>query len=393
MQRITLKDIVKFFLPYGIWWGWKKWDWKKYEQAVRYFFNNKLSEKYINGIDAPENCVLLIEITGEHGETLPGLAKYALDLAYRVDVVMAVSANRGKSALSRNEVGVFSRFKSDRLRLFTLPSQYVPHFLRRKANKYRHIIINTYRDWMLESINLFELRPVCLLHTEYTFKNEYGYTNKIITLVNMDCFGRKQPTVVNGHYFGDFISHEKSDIICFAAFGITYTQGNGSRVRDVNLIIKICEYLKNKNIKNYKIKIIGDNDFIVPNEYKDKIQSLGFLSFPEMYEVIEKSDFILALISPASVEYTNQASGTYQLSYGFLKPVLIHKKFAEIGKFTEKNSIIYDDIYPAMEKAIGISAKDYSAMVEHLEITAQSIYKNSLNNLKYVLEADIQLSK
>jgi hypothetical protein len=65
----------------------------------------------------------------------------------------------------------------------------------------------------------------------------------------------------------------------------------------------------------------------VPDEYTDNIQSLGFITFYELYKKIERVDFILALIDQASVEYTNKASGIYQLSYGFLKPILIGRFF------------------------------------------------------------------
>ncbi|MDR1277584.1 MAG: hypothetical protein LBK02_02415 [Treponema sp.] len=117
---------------------------------------------------------------------------------------------------------------------------------------------------------------------------------------------------------------------------------------------------------------------------------MGSLNFSELYKEIERIDFILALIDPASVEYTNKASGTYQLSYGFVKPVLIHKKFAESGNFNGENSILYENICHAVEQAIGMGTEEYNTMVGHLRELEQSIYKRSLNNLKQILGSDIQ---
>jgi hypothetical protein len=202
----------------------------------------------------------------------------------------------------------------------------------------------------------------------------------------MDCFDRERPAVVNAHYFGTFLPRKKARITEFIAFGNTDTTNR----RNINLIMKICEYLKNKNIKDYRIKIIGDESFAAPEEHADNVQSLGFLPFSELYNEIERVDFILALIDPASIEYTNKASGTYQLCYGFLKPILIHQKFAEIGGFTDKNSILYEDISSAVERAVSMNAGEYDEMVGHLTALEQNIYKSSLHNLQYTLEADIK---
>jgi hypothetical protein len=226
-----------------------------------------------------------------------------------------------------------------------------------------------------------------MLHQEGLL-NEYIKTNKIITLVRMECFDREPPAVVNAHYFGEFAPREKSGITEFIAFGNT----DKRRTRNTNLVVKMCDYLRSRNIEDYKIKIVGDNRFAVPDEYTNHIQSLGFLSFSELYKEMESVDFILALIDPASVEYTNKASGTYQLCYGFLKPLLIHKKFADVGNFNDKNSIIYDNNNPgsAAERAIGMSAEEYGAMVEHLRLLEHSLYESSLDNLKRTLEADVR---
>jgi hypothetical protein len=330
MPKITLKKIIKAFLPYGILYLLNRS--KIIDRVLAKI--NFASKKNISKIDVPENCILVVEVFESHGEILPGLAKYLLELGYRVDVIMASSDKNIHS--SRNDVDIFSRFHDDKLRIFRWPSLYVLDFLHgNKWHEYKYIVINTYNSYTLKNLDIFKLKPICMIHNNSDSTNEYGKTNKIISLVKMDCFDREPPPVVNAHYFGEFLKRKKTEITEFIAFGNT----DGAKRRNINLIIKTYEYLKNRNIKNYKIKLIGDNNFIVPDECKDNIQSLGFITFPELYKAIEQVDFILALIDPASIEYTNKASGVYQLSYGFLKPILIHEKFREIGGFTCENSI------------------------------------------------------
>jgi hypothetical protein len=379
MPDITLRNIIKAVLPYGL-----SYFWRKYGGRILFFFNRR-----IRGIEAPENSVLLVEAFESHGECLPGLAKYLRDLGYHVDVVMASSG--GKIHDLRNEAGVFSRFEGNQegmIRLFAFPPECVTPFLQSRAvSKYKHIVINTYHDYKFADVDLFKLKPVCMIHSNAYQNDDYAYTNKIISLVKINCVDRSSPVIVNAHYFGNFVPHKKSEVTELLIFGTI--SGGFEHKRNRNLIVKICEHLNRKNITNYRIKIAGDKSFDVPFEYRDNIRLMGFLPFSELYKEVEQADFIVSTIDPALEGYTNKASGAYQLSYGFLKPILIHKRFADVGNFTDKNSIVYDDICFAVEQAIQIDAEDYNAMIDELRILQQNIYNQSLYNLKAVLDSPI----
>ncbi|MDR2787967.1 MAG: hypothetical protein LBD06_06360, partial [Candidatus Accumulibacter sp.] len=374
--------IVKAFLPYGILYVWRKYN----HQILIAIY--KLRKINITGIDIPENCVLLLELSESHGEVLPGTAKYLLDLGYRVDVVMASSGTRTHG--SRNNAEVFSRFKNDNLRVFVWKPAVVFNFFHSTAvTQYKHIIINTYSPHYALGIDLFDLKPVCMIHGNDVVSSNYVKTNKIISLVRMDCFDREPPWIVNSHYFGAVSPRQKSQVTEFIALGTT----GGTTRRNLNLIEKICEYLSGKNITHYKIKIVGDNTFTVPSRYTDNIQTLGFIGYSELYDEFEKSDFILALIDPASIEYTNMASSSYLLSYGFVRPLVIHRKFCTVGNFTEENSVIYDEaICPAVEKAINMSHDEYETMTRNLGSLSREIYETSLNNLKHALDAELKMN-
>ncbi len=57
------------------------------------------------------HSVVLIENTNWHGEVLPGLAKYFIDLGYNVDVVLTKNLNRMKP---------FSNYRDKKIRFFAL---------------------------------------------------------------------------------------------------------------------------------------------------------------------------------------------------------------------------------------------------------------------------------
>ena len=78
-----------------------------------------------------------------------------------------------------------------------------------------------------------------------------------------------------------------------------------------------------------------------------------------------------------------RVSGSIQLAYGFLKPVIINKKFASIYKFNSDNSFITNNynLTEVMRKAINLSNKQYQKMKQNLRRTANYIYKKSLKNV------------
>ena len=335
-----------------------------------------------NKLNVRENSVLLIEFYNIHGETLPGFIKYFLELGYNVDVFL--QKPNGKD---RNDLELFLCFKmNENVRIKTI-SYFDFNLLLHSAAviKYEHVFFNTLHDGVeyrhLFKINLFKLKPVCVAHNP-DINREYFRTDKIISLVKMDRINEKPPLVVNPHYFGEFKKREKSQKTIFVAFysKIFYR-------RNIYLLFEACDVLFSKGIHNFSVKIIG-NKMEIPAKYRDNFIIFGFLDFQKMYDEINDSDFLLALIDQASIQYTNKASGTYQLSYGFLKPIVLHKKFSDVSGLNDKNSILYNDnndLAFAMEKCINMSSNDYSSLISALEISEKELYDMSLNNLKKAL--------
>jgi len=352
-------------------------------------------KRNINYPDIRENSVLLIEFYNVHGETLPGFIKYLLDLNYNVDVILKERENNK----GRNDFGLFSDFLSnEKVRIITLTDYNINYLLRTKIIKnYKHIIINTYTNSCesehLAFVNMKKLQPICVVHNS-DLKSKYFKTNKIISLVKIESKSKKPTTIVNSHFF---CNHQKRNNKGGESNITTFSALNKKSLfrRNLNLLFSACDTLYEKGITNFIIKVIGKG-IPIPECYKNNIIDYGFLDFQSMYKEIIDSDFFLALIDQDSVQYKNKASGSYQISYGFLKPIILHSQFAEISYLDNKNSILYydnNDLVNAMEKCINMSNNDYLYIVTNLEETEKKLYEISLNNLKETLELPLIYEK
>ena len=348
-------------------------------------FLNKF-RKNIKDFCIRNNSVLLIEFMSFHGESLPGLIKYLLDLDFNVDVVLG--EHETNSPGKRNDSSIFSHFKgNEQVNAIIMPEWKINLLLRSSiAKNYKHIIINTFNDYIynnqLFNVDLHSLKPVCVVHTSL-LENEYFTTNKIISYVKMDCFGRKPTLNVYPHFFGEYEKRNKSNITTFFALNCSSIQR-----RNISLAFEACDELYKRGINNFRIKLIG-RGIDVPLKYHNNFQISGFLKYEDLNSEVHESDFILALIDSASVQYTNKSSGTFKLSYGFLKPIVLHKKFSDILSFNEHNSVLHQkntDLADAMEKCINMSNNDYINMANALEDSKNELYNMSLGNLKDVLK-------
>lgn len=66
-----------------------------------------------------------------------------------------------------------------------------------------------------------------------------------------------------------------------------------------------------------------------------------------MYNLVKNTDFIIINLYP-NQKYDNlfktyRSTGNTQFAYGFYKPVIIEKSFANIYKFTNEIAIIYNE--------------------------------------------------
>ena len=374
-----IKKIVKSIIPYSILLPFGKY-------FTKYTLN--FFRKNVDFFNLRENAVLLLEFYYVHGETLPGYIKYFLDLGYNVDVVLRKPTKKER----RNDSGLFICFNANENARIKYMSDLDMNFLLRSpiTSGYKHIMLNSFSDETelnyLSFVDIYKLKPICVVHNP-NLKSKYFRTDRITSLVKMNHLNRKPTPVVNPHYFGDYKILKKKETTTFVALNT-----NNPIRRNLYLLFDACGILLKKGINSFKIKLIGKG-ITVPECYRNNIHDYGYLDFNEMFSEINDSDFFLALLDQKSVQYTNKACGSCQISYGFLKPLVLHRMFSEISGFNDKNSILYDDnseLANAMEKCINMSNDNYSSTVNTLEASENELYNTSLNNLRALLHSENQ---
>ena len=207
------------------------------------------------------------------------------------------------------------------------------------------------------------------------------YLNKkiIFTLGNFS-----KGVQVNPHYFGNIKIYEKNIKV---RFFLTYSQK-----RNYENFIKTALRLNAENF-NFEVYILGRtikfDSKSFPKSLRDHFIIKYKASYSELYEAIENSDYIIITLDPKNKNddayKSTKVTGNIQLMYGFLKPVIIHKEFAEFYGLSKNNSLIYynnSDFYNIMKKAILLDNTNYKKLQLNIKADEAKIYKKSLNNIK-----------
>ncbi len=354
---------------------------KKQERAIL--------KQYINQ-NIKDNTVLLIEPNNYHGEVLPGIAKYFIDLGFHTDVIITESEYK---------LGLFDNFNNAKTDVYHMPAHIMWHFFKTDYIKaYKYIYINTeyigdpITKKLIPISNYLELEKfkdklILMNHRPGTFRNN-SYRNLLIA--NLPITNSDKYKVVNSHYFGDIAITGKNDITNFIVIG-----NIEDKRKNHNLLLDSVGELLQQGITNFKITVIARTGTLnsIPENIRPFIDFKGRLDYQQMYKELEKADFFLALLDPDNPEHdryiTTGTSGSFQLIYGFAKPCLINKKFATLHGFNDENSIIYEknsDFTEVLKKAIDMPANDYNMMQNSLKNYSDSLYQTSIKNLKEILE-------
>lgn len=325
-----------------------------------------------------------------HSEVVPGYVKYLLDLGYNVSVL--VHPNRLKE-------GLFSKFDDKHVFLNKMtPKQIKKFFKVSDLDDIEGVLVTTVGkicDEMHfdEAYNTFnknvdKSKLFFVSHESVHAIDNGTWREKNITLRKLNYKGAKS-VVVNPHYFGDVKITPKNEITNFIMIGAIKPYKKND-----NTIIEAVKKLIADRITNFKVTVIGKGRIKnIPSEIRKYFDLKGRLPFNKMYEELEKGDFLLTAYDeekPEHIRYnTTGTSGNFQLVYGFLKPVVITKGFASINEFNDGNSIIYEtpkDYANAMKKGIDLTQNQYQEMQNNLRVTAEGIYKNSLQNLEELID-------
>ena len=361
---------------------------------IKFHFDKKQYELYKKHI-IKQKTILIIEVNGCHWETIPGYCKYLIELGYNVEILTRYYAEEIFKSLDNN----------DKIKIFECNHVTFDKILKDfDFTKYERIMYNSKRvyfkknDVNAEGMDLFEYYNVIpkgkkdnIYIQHHIDKFDDFYEPNQIILANPSKNPKLDKFVVNPHYFGEFQlkNYKNKDIVSFISIGEL-----SKHRRNSALLIKAVKLLHNKGYKNFKITIIGNGKLEeLPTDIRSYFNILGRLDYQKMFKEIEKSDFILPLLDPdieAHKRYMYYGtSGTFQLVYGFNKPCIIHKTFADIYGFDEKNSIIYecnDKLPEAILNAIYIMDDEYKNIQQNLLFDTQIIEKDSLSHFQKLLE-------
>ena len=337
------------------------------------------------------NTFLLWEPCSQnHAEVVPGYAKYLLDLGYHVSVLITPQ---------RYNEGLFSKFKNKNISYNIMTQKEIrKYFKSSDLNNIKGVLVTTVGKLCNEinynncyqyfAKNVDKSKLFFVEHEAKFAIDAKTWDENLITLRKLNYKGAKS-VVVNPHYFGEIeITPKNKEITNFITIGAIRNKRKNN-----NRIIEAVANLHNKGIHNFKVTVIGKGKVKhLPKELQKYFDIKGRLNFSEMYEEIEKADFILTSYDEKNQAHqrynTTGTSGNFQLVYGFLKPCLIIKSFAGINGFTEENSILYNsenEYSDAMRRAININQVDYLKLQENLSSYQKDLYKKSIENLKELI--------
>jgi len=333
--------------------------------------------------------------TYSHAEVVPGFARYLLDLGYEVCVCMTPA---------RYDEGLFSRFDDPRLQLCRLSQPAIRRYFRANGlSNAAGVLITTARKisgakgYAMEQ-QMFAGRTARqrLLLVEHDVKGpaECGaLTPNIITLRRVH-YRDVVTTVVNPHFFGRVVCAPRNDATVRDAVRFITIGALRGRRRNAGLLIEAVRELHERGARDFKVSVIGRGSLRgVPPALRPYLEVLGRVDFRTLYAQMERADFFLPLLDPSNPAHdrylTTGTSGSFQLIYGFRRPCLIARKFAQVNGFDAGNALVYEDnaeLAGAMGEALRMSAARYAELQGALAATADALYAQSRENLRRLIE-------
>ena len=368
---------------------------QKYHKQYVFDLYNSCQKQLYTALNLPKydykpraHSVLLIEPNPYHGEIQPGFVKYFQDLGYNVDIFMR---------LENYLENPFAKYTKNPPRMFFGTAPIIRDWVNSlTGTEYEYIFLSSsafwnapreffgkYLDYLGKTpaskhgILMIEHNAVPYLH-EYD-EEKYLDEHRVFALTENNGIPRLNP-----HYFGDIKikANKSTKTTNFVVVG-----GINSTCKNHNLLLDCIQKLVKKGIKNFKVNVIGNGKLEIPNEISKYVSVLGRVDYKDMYDIVNDSDFILALLDPENPDHnrykTGTTTGSFQLSLGFNKPMIINDIFAKHYALNNDNAIVYSEnkLYDAMNTAIELPNQKYKNIRSNLANLESKIYNESLNNL------------
>ena len=336
-----------------------------------------------NAMPIRKNCILMLESQGIHAETMPGFAKYFMELGFAVDVYTTAKNQRLDS---------FVRMNTDNMHIFAANPRIMQRVLQlEKLGQYTYIFFNSgVKSFGIEKVNenveALGAKIIRLIHRQDTLPEDLSH---IFVLDDLSEDGSLASRTVHPYFFGNVrITEKKQDTVDFISIG-RFGQG----LRDYDTLFDAMRYLLAAGMTNFHVSLIGRGKirFNIPQEIRPYITVYPNIPFAECFQKLEEADFFLTLLNPLVEDHqrylSTSTSGSFQLIYTFLKPCIINETFAHKYSFTPQDSILYPEnaLGEAMKQATLLTSDEYTAMQGKLAKKAEDKRALSLKNLRATL--------
>jgi hypothetical protein len=339
--------------------------------------------------EVPANSVLIVEPNMFHGEILPGFCRYFQELGFNVTLLVRrenfhsgifCRYPNGPRIFCFGKLGMKLALKSKRVSKFRMVLLTSTIF----AEKY--IFFGFYFDYLGFAPRSNNGYLVIVHHfPEVLPLIESGAIDmKRILLLSNYRDNKYTVPMLNPHYFGLVKHPDRHETARFITVGTI-----SSRNRNFSLLISSVNQLLSKGIRNFEIVVVGRGVTRDPSmKLPENVIILGELSFKDLFNKVEDSDYFLPLLDPRCEGHrrylAGETTGSRQLILGFAKVPVIHELFAIAYNFTANNSFLHGDdgLAAAMEQAIHASREQYKRMQADLLALARQVHDESLYNLR-----------
>ena len=352
--------------------------------------------------DVPDKSVLVIEPTNWHGEVIPPVVNYFLKMGFHVDVV--VSDKNYTNDLLKNVL-----LNEHRVRIFHLflPAALSDELFRCNMRRYKYIFLTSTDDFTgvyypklfkdnfcskFTKNNIFFIEHQWELFKTLTVpKERKGFLSHAVALHKFPYSKNISVPYISPTLYSNTKISKKNKQTHFLVAGRF-----DAKCRDMSLLLRILEKLNKSGVADFHLNIVGrvGQEELSPEfvKYSNNVSIWGDVTNAQLYEIVKKSDFILALLSEKNKQHisdytTNKTSGSFGLSVGFVKPVIVNEFFAAKHGFSEENAVLYknDELENAVISAIKLSRRNYKRICKGLLKKKQKQEEESLINLRTLI--------
>lgn len=328
-----------------------------------------------------QNRVLLVEVNDFHAEVIAGYLAYFQQSGYAVDVLINAKIEKEKP---------FVRQDMQKVNVFSCGAYGIRKILNsEKLNEYKCIFIMSailYPSYVLDEYRKLKyLKNICVV--EHDLKDVKSHQEEDLCekgrLITLGKFNRG--VFVNPCRFGQVAYTEKNKETRFIVVGAI-----NAAFKNHQILIDAIKELSARG-KSFKVVVIGNGKLrCLPENVAAHIEFKGRLSFPKMFDELEKADFYLPLLDDLNEKHkryvTTGVTGSAQLIYAFAKIPVIQTYFADFYRFTDENAVLYaSELTKAMADAIDVLPEQYKKMQAALIRTADAIRSESESNLEKIL--------